>query len=324
MALQLDSLSRDVQTWSINLYIDVATTVWLYHEYLLTLPKERQCIWRRQTSAVSVVFYVTRYVTLFKQALKVAQFVSWAPSTRSGMIACELVMRTDALVTAILYLNVSGKCYRNFRLAAAVFLLGLVHACSNAYTNNAGAFHSLRPPLTGCLQFVIPDENLSSVLGENQPLTAAYRIAAYTGTGCIILSELIVQVYTWRRTLDIQRTLRSFNVNAPLFTLLLRDGAISYIAVSVFLCRFILSLRQVRLSDAQDPLAKTQNSIVSRVVGNAGAPLDIELSRGLPVDPVDSDEEEEVIWITDDPLMAGLMPLESAKEKELDDSDYDV
>ena len=66
-----------------------------------------------------------------------------------------------------------------------------------------------------------------------------------------------------------------------------------------------MSLRQVNLVE-QDP-SRILN--VSRIVGNAGAPLDVD-PEAVPMSdcPDEDDEEEEVLWITDDPLTAGMYP----------------
>ena len=75
-----------------------------------------------------------------------------------------------------------------------------------------------------------------------------------------------------------------------------------------------MSLRQVNLVE-QDP---SRILSISRIVGNAGAPLDIE-PEAIPMNDFpdeDGDEDEaEVLWITDDPLTAGLYPLDRVHDR---------
>lgn len=151
---------------------------------------------------------------------------------------------------------------RNIKLAALVFGLGMIHVCANAvstpivpanvtkkllqYTNNLGHFVPLPPPLSGCVHISDPMVHPSAILYvyflfyrivrvassqaltpryENLPYTATYRVAVYLGTACTLLPELILQVYTWRKTLKIRRKPRSQDMDDSLFALLLRGGA---------------------------------------------------------------------------------------------------
>ena len=47
-----------------------------------------------------------------------------------------------------------------------------------------------------------------------------------------------------------------------------------------------------------------------RFVGNAGAPLRIKLRDPAddPVEEEESEDEDEVVYVTENPLMAGLLP----------------
>ncbi|KAJ3551241.1 hypothetical protein NM688_g4815 [Phlebia brevispora] len=164
---QLDAqLSRDIRTWTVNSYIQAATTTWLYYDYLLTLPYEKRCIWRRPVSATTIVFLVARYVPLFNQTILAGQFIPWYSSDVSAVGAMSAAM------DAILYLDVavfsSLRIYaisqRNIKKAVLVFVLILVYVCCNGYTNNVGIFRPLPAPFSGCKQYLNSADMASNTL----------------------------------------------------------------------------------------------------------------------------------------------------------------
>ena len=75
--------------------------------------------------------------------------------------------------------------------------------------------------------------------------------------------------------------------------------------ISVLICRCLISLRQVRLRDTEG-----KPNPLLRFVGNAGAPLRIKLRDPTddPVEEEESEDEDEVVYVTENPLMAGLLP----------------
>lgn len=56
---------------------------------------------------------------------------------------------------------------------------------------------------------------------------------AILGVVCVIVAELIVQVATWRRVIEIRSELKCFGVYPPLHSLLLRDGTSTHFPFQV-------------------------------------------------------------------------------------------
>ncbi|KAJ3543333.1 hypothetical protein NM688_g5867 [Phlebia brevispora] len=74
--------------------------------------------------------------------------------------------------------------------------------------------------------------------------------------------------------------------------------------VSIIVCRFLLRLRQVYLSDGRSEPGGTQSlTAPSILVGNLGAPLDF--GTAFHQDDVE-DEFVDAVLISDDPLSVGL------------------
>ena len=53
----------------------------LYYDYLLTIPAEIQCIWKRKLTLASILFLINRYATLVTRTLLIIQTVSWSHVT---------------------------------------------------------------------------------------------------------------------------------------------------------------------------------------------------------------------------------------------------
>lgn len=170
-------------------------------------------------------------------------------------IIVDLVFKVVSVFSALRMYAISE---RNTKLAALVIGLGIAHVCANAVSIlivEAGVakgfystqtiwasfyrfrrlfpvVHRLSSPEWMFLPFCAYTFRCLRLLcslaftsrRENRPFTTTYRVAAYIGTASTILSELILQLYTWRKTLRIRQKLRSRNMNNSLFSLLLRDG----------------------------------------------------------------------------------------------------
>ncbi|KAI0928584.1 hypothetical protein AcW2_004547 [Taiwanofungus camphoratus] len=152
---------------------------------------------------------------------------------------------------------------------------------------------------------------------------------------CIIISDAVVLLVTWRVTFGVKRVADKERVNVSVTTLLLRDGTtyfgvlfviniidivlcvtqifpnvslFSEVFTSVLLCRFFLNLRQVYTSGGDSQFLPSQMSDVrsaSKFVGNLGAPLMHGPSgHGLSPSDWDSDSDSDLFLMdNDDPAM---------------------
>ncbi|KAJ3528743.1 hypothetical protein NM688_g7953 [Phlebia brevispora] len=150
------------------------------------------------------------------------------------------------------------------------------------------------------------------------------------GTVSSVAGELVVQIVTWMKTAEVKRILTRLKIRQPLTKLLLRDGTTGFTFLAVFsivmqaiptsqdlsilslpfvsilMCRFMMKLRQVHLSDGTSGKVTSYSiSIPSIVIGNLGAPLGVsgtteseDYETGL--------DDDNLIFISSDPLGSGL------------------
>ena len=69
-----------------------------------------------------------------------------------------------------------------------------------------------------------PTDLYTSGTSTNTPHSIWFHIATYSGYGCILIAESLVQFYAWRRIMVVWKCMRSLGVSRPLYVLILREG----------------------------------------------------------------------------------------------------
>ncbi|KAJ3543334.1 hypothetical protein NM688_g5866 [Phlebia brevispora] len=240
----------------------------------------------------------------------------------------------DVTFCALRIYAISGKSRWS---ALIVLMLALVNVPLTGYGDIA-------PLMT---LYAVPSLDIQSCVADLYQLRRLKKaeniilhVSAFVGVCFSVLAELIVQVVTWMKTAQIRHMLghTATNLQWPLTMLLLRDGTLSFLflgifsiltqipytdvslsdmslpLVSIIVCRFLLCLRQVYVSNSpyeegtQTLLARQSLHEHSMLVGNLGAPLDMGVAHDQDEgedEPADSD----VILISNDPLSVGLQSL---------------
>ncbi|KAJ3547620.1 hypothetical protein NM688_g5382 [Phlebia brevispora] len=327
-------MNAEGQTSTVDLYIQAATAVWLLYEYLLMVPDEIRCVWRRRRSAATFIYLTLRYFTLLDQLHLLQYVVHWSNSPSSAQLtACTAIWRFVQSVDIIFYIAVAAfgtiRIYaiteKSMKRTALVWGLSLVFICCDLYVSFDGTIVSGSVGSSGCYRILSPNEEKEPIFGV--PFSSRTdRLARVAGAACAFLAEMVIQICTWEKTWKIRCVLKRSGITEPFFYLCLRDGTVAYIAItgwfiitfaltdltlqamtipfiSILLCRVMLRLRQVHMTDGTKG-SSPNDSIVSRVVGNLGAPLDFRSRSHEAAD--DDDNGDEIIFVTHDPLMAGL------------------
>ena len=76
-----------------------------------------------------------------------------------------------------------------------------------------------------------------------------------------------------------------------------------YRCISIIVCRVIMRLRQILISDSMDSTAGSRSWMSAQFIGNAGAPLDLSVRQERHYE---DEDEEVVISVHGNPLIAGL------------------
>ncbi|KAJ3556304.1 hypothetical protein NM688_g2100 [Phlebia brevispora] len=318
-----------------------ATTLQVY-DYLLTLPKEVQCIWRRKHSGATFIFLTMRYVPLVIAIFTMLQ-EAYCSSVYLACSTCEAISRLQTVLTVFPLLSMGLFCAlrvyaiggKDLKKAAFVLILVLVDVCLNAYVDGVprGGQSGAGASTPSC---VTPDYTYLS------PKTA-FILGNYTSR---------CQIVTWMKTAQVRQTLKRLKQEQPLIKLLLRDGTFGFMFLAIFslimqlivgpitffvapieltprtsgqptsedlsiltlpflsimMCRFMLNLRQVYLSDDSFGGSTQAISVPVFIVGNLGAPLDISSAHDITFnrDNCDAELDDDSIVFSSDPLGSGL------------------
>ncbi|KAJ3556303.1 hypothetical protein NM688_g2101 [Phlebia brevispora] len=331
-----------VATRQTDRYLATSITALQVYDYLLTFPKEIRCIWARRFTGATAIFLTMRYVPLISAVFTVLQG-AYCSNPHASCSTCNVLSRTLA-VSTIFPITSLGRG-KDLTKAILVLMLILIEVCLNAYVDLVPRWALPDPslPIPGCVQNYGHLEKLVVTLYTRIQFTPEESpnspILGFVGTSCSVLAELIVQVVTWVKTADVKRTLKRLNMERPLITLLLRSGAVlsalcrgRFLAafstvtqsvstkqdltvlnlpfLSILMCRFMLELRQIYLSDgALEGETSQAISIPPIVVGNLGASLDIGSPQDVVFDHLsirDIEPEDDLILVSNDPLASGL------------------
>ncbi|KAI0070570.1 hypothetical protein K474DRAFT_1680049 [Panus rudis PR-1116 ss-1] len=176
----------------------VAATTLLYYDYIMTLPAEIRCMWRRPINAGTILFFINRYISLLYRALMLVQMSSWAALDESvaDMLTASVMMA----------LRIHALWRGSLSIFIVLFVLGLVAPAINIIV-------ALPPPLVGCGEIVnlqTPTANFLSIFN---------RVFA-------MCFDALVLVLTWMKTWETAKlmiTTRGLKDKPSMVTLILRD-----------------------------------------------------------------------------------------------------
>ncbi|KAI0922480.1 hypothetical protein AcV7_006006 [Taiwanofungus camphoratus] len=278
---------------NITNYCLTAATVLFIYDYIITFDQELEVVWRRKTTWSSVLYLLNRYCVI-------PYLVTQVPFMQDTHCkSTYIVAQVGNGIECVLYflwaafsaLRVYAINDRGRRLPILIVLLGSVPSITNIYNASQQVAITLPQP--------IPCAVISKL-----PLAKSNKFAAAT-RACVIASDALVLLITWRTTYAIKKAADDKDIKVSTITLLLRDGTIYFgvlfglnvldillwsldvfdgmpVFITVFspilICRFYLNLRQVHLSTHSITSESQQSEMsdpkfASRVVGNMGAPL---------------------------------------------------
>jgi len=110
----------------------VATTIVAY-DTCLTFSREVESIWRRKSSAVTILFFTQRYVLLVTAIVRLCNPRQIGPCKAVNYIQFVTQMITSAGVATFSALRVWAICGRINAIVTLVFLCGIFDTCINIY-----------------------------------------------------------------------------------------------------------------------------------------------------------------------------------------------
>ncbi|KAL4253658.1 hypothetical protein ABKN59_003739 [Abortiporus biennis] len=324
--------------------LNVATRTLFIWDYLITFDREVGYFWGKRLSVVSLLFFVNRYVNLFAVIIELflqARFNTLQVSIKFVLyhfvfapLTFNMIINRGSLISFFLgsfIERVHRSCKILTRLDEALILCSLlVIAAFVTLRIYATWTRDWRPALPVLILALAPFGSMVYLYSHATPILAPKFIG-----GCAMTLRL--------------------NTRPRLVTLLLRDGSIYFSLLllmnvtqlglstkiqanvaspyfvppitSILMSRFLLNLRRVHLSPSDPDLPNSISSsgqftsigakeVVSTVqfstafLGNMAAPLHYSLSSSTT-----GSRSSAEIW--DEPLLAGLVPVEVDHELEV-------
>ncbi|TFK81161.1 hypothetical protein K466DRAFT_447177, partial [Polyporus arcularius HHB13444] len=109
------------------------------YDYLITFPTEVACFWKARPTGATVLFFLTRYITMMVFLLKFALgFITFTGTVRSKPFYCVVPSKLENFIETMQYLPWAGfsalRAYalsRNRPLSVLVFVLSIVPIAVN-------------------------------------------------------------------------------------------------------------------------------------------------------------------------------------------------
>ncbi|KAI0752823.1 hypothetical protein C8Q80DRAFT_1267308 [Daedaleopsis nitida] len=340
-----DLLVEEYRAALIIMYFSVGSAVLLFYDFILTFVSEIQRVWRRKFSGAVVIFLLIRYTTLLNRIVLILELQPWSETT--SIEVCKLLDRSTDTLTIV-----SGTA-ATLMLALRVYVI---------WDRKWAPFL-----LVAVLGLVAPALRILQTLGTSVGFEELLNLGQCTETSASWVSVMQTPTFRVRRELanmaschtSIQRfllrdgtmyfilSLSSAVVNL-LYTLKLPSFldnkiadavclgfwvAFSPVFTTIILSRFILALREIYYSDAEDeclgdyltlPRSESRAGLVRnpsfscRLIGNLGATVDACYDDHVDADASGPEHErmEERPTFSSDPFATGLkdsVPVRSAR-----------
>ncbi|KAI0084474.1 hypothetical protein BDY19DRAFT_909816 [Irpex rosettiformis] len=283
-----------------------------FYKCCITLSSEISVVWTRQWIQITWLYACTRYTTLLMR------IIVFLPD--STYVSCKIILLVlDGLQSLQTICIASMRIYAlngKVLVAGVVFALNIVPFATNLYSTTQFNYSAsiVLANNQGCQSVTNISEDLSllckhftlaqgifSDRGLTQAVSLTTRIA-------VILADILVLLVTWFKTAQLYKESRQLGIQAPLATLLLRDGTLYFCILLVvnvlqplvnvvpsligldfaepylvtmppiIVCRFILNLRQVK--PAGSSWLSGGQSVNLRFVGNMGEALHFGADEG--------------------------------------------
>jgi len=204
-------------------YYTTAAIALFYYEYLITVSREVRFAWRKRLSAVSVLFLLLRYITLFAY-VPTLLFVTSAPDNNKACTAFAhfpAAMYTISLgiITSFLILRTYAIYFGHVWVLVVTIPPGIANVVLASWALTKVRTYDLTFG-TGPLRTCVP-----AILESESPFKASWAVT--------IVFDTLVSVLTICKTYRMHHENRRVGVESRLTEMLLHDGSQYYSVMTV-------------------------------------------------------------------------------------------
>ncbi|KAI0718685.1 hypothetical protein C8T65DRAFT_737040 [Cerioporus squamosus] len=230
--------------------ISCAATALVLYEHVITLGMEVQQVWKREISGATVLFVLTRYMTLLNRV-----FVTISLSS----IHSPEAVSTSILVvvmSAIAAVRVYALWSRDIRLFVVVMVAGTFPALTNLFFRSASSV------------YIIPTALYSCQVAPTAMSASAYTALSIATRTVAIFSDGLVVVLTWIKTYRVFVLTRKISFRTNYSALILRDGTLYFLAVCVLNLVAIIYIMDVGANLLNDMIVTLSSLLMARFLLN--------------------------------------------------------
>ncbi|KAH9850483.1 hypothetical protein C2E23DRAFT_887374 [Lenzites betulinus] len=226
----------------------------IFHEYLITIDSEVRLIWRRKITGATVLFFLNRYIMVFRNAITIASY----PSIGNTF---SLVAPAHAAFSTLRVYALSG---RDWRIAAVVCFIMLGPIIANVYDLPQEKPVNLPPPYN-C---EVANSVATATDTKRKYPSSVYNVVVIASRVSLIVGDAIVLAVTWWKTYRIKKAADAAQMRTSIVDLILRDGTI-YFATMLLLNVLHIVINFVETVSFMGDIANTLTSIlISRFIMN--------------------------------------------------------
>jgi len=236
----------------LHIYIQVVSVVVLWYDHIMMLPQEISGIWLRKKTLISWLYLINRYLATFGNAIFfvfVFRTLSSGGCELVGLLGQLLLFANQLLICVILLIRVYAIYARDIRILVLFIGIGVI---TTALTSFALA-HQDSKPLVGYPGCILQRTEESAI-----------RVAI--PWECVLVYDALVMVLTIGKTFNSRRANHSrrksgMRTDMDISTLIFRDGAVYFVAMSV------LNILNILAFYITPPLLRGSLSVFVSVMG---------------------------------------------------------
>ncbi|RPD54965.1 hypothetical protein L226DRAFT_464333 [Lentinus tigrinus ALCF2SS1-7] len=230
--------------------ISCAATALVLYEHVITFGTEVQQVWKRNISGATILFILTRYMTLLNRIFVTIGLYSIDSKETASASILIVVMSAIAAVRVYALWN------RDIRLFIVVMVAGMFPALTNLFFRSASSVYILPTNLYSCQ--VAPTAMAKSAYIA---LSIATRVVS-------ICSDGLVVALTWVKTYRVFVLTRKISFRTNYSALILRDGTLYFLAVCVLNLVAIVYLMNVGTNLLNDMIVTLSSLLMARFLLN--------------------------------------------------------
>lgn len=255
-----DFSESDIRQLTISTWLYASAACLLFFDYIVTLPREVEVIWKGRFSLPAFLYYLIRYLPLVWASLSLSTSTASAGPTDTSCTGLVRLLQSISDLTLVIFsvftaLRIYAIWNNNYFLFAVLFILGCFEPAANIFFSVHDELILSAPmPLPACISFL--DAKASNQVYNNIPLASSGVKVGY---------EMLVLVLTLMKTFSIWKGSRVLGKHMSFSGLIVRDGSIYFLTIATVSLLDVI-LREIKSSSAFQGVASIYMPVLAPIL----------------------------------------------------------